>query len=186
MLSPPVGFASSPTAIINGIPMSWGNPLPWKNTPETPNLVGKNDSTDDMRPGLGWEGVAHLQAFVAQGGVLLTATDTSSFALSIGLGNGVSVGSAQKMNIVGSVLGARLVDSTSPIAYGYGEKVAVYCDNGPIFSLSSIAGERRRRKLGNQSKTRPTGRGTIDDPDFAVGRVGVEAPEGPTSEIWGG
>ena len=27
---------------------------------ETPN-IGKNDSTDDTRPGLGWEGVAHLQ-----------------------------------------------------------------------------------------------------------------------------
>jgi hypothetical protein len=76
------------------------------------------------------------------------------------------------------------VDAASPIAYGYAEKVSVYCDNGPIFSLSSIAGERRRRKLGNQSKSRPTGRGTMDDPDFAVGRAGVEAPEEPSSELW--
>jgi len=30
----------------------------------------------------------------------------------------------------------------------------------------------------------PTGRGTVDDPDFTVGRPGVEAPEEPTSEIW--
>ena len=67
ILFPPVGFNASSSAIINGLPTAWGNPLPWKNTPETPNLVGKNDSTDDMRPGLGWEGVAHLQAFVAQG-----------------------------------------------------------------------------------------------------------------------
>ena len=184
ILFPPIGYNAPTAAIVNGLPTSWGNPLPWKNTPETPNLVGNNDATDDMRPGLGWEGVAHLQAFVAKGGVLLTATDTSNFALSIGLGDGVSVGSSQKLNIVGSVLGARLVDSTSPIAYGYSEMVSVYCDNGPIFSLSSIAGERRRRKLGSQSKSRPTGRGTIDDPDFAVGRVGVEAPEEPTAEIW--
>jgi hypothetical protein len=184
ILFPPVGFNAPSSAIINGLPMTWGNPLPWQNTPETPNLVGKNDSTDDMRPGLGWEGVAHLQAFVAKGGVLLTATDTSNFALSIGLGNGVSVSPSQKMNIVGSVLGTRLVDGTSPIAYGYAEKVPVYCDNGPIFSLSSIAGERRRRHLGNQSKERPTGRGTIDDPDFAVGRPSVEALEEATNEIW--
>ncbi len=95
ILFPPVGFFSSPTAIINGYSTAWGNPLPWKNTPETPNLVGKNDSTDDMRPGLGWEGVANLQNFVAKGGVLLTATDTSRFALSIGLADGVSVGNAQ-------------------------------------------------------------------------------------------
>jgi hypothetical protein len=177
ILFPPVGFNSSATSIINGMPMTWGNPLPWKNTPETPNLVGKNDSTDDMRPGLSWQGVAHLQSFVAKGGVLLTATDTSRFALSIGLADSVTLATAQKLNIVGSVLGTRLVDSTSPIAYGYDEKLSAYCDNGPIFSLSSIAGGGRFRRLGGHSASRPTGRGSADDPDFTVGRPGVEAPE---------
>src|SRR5258708_1714438 len=184
ILFPPVGFASSPTAIINGIPMAWGNPLPWKNTPETPNLVGKNDSTDDMRPGLGWDGLAKLQAFVQKGGVLLTATDTSRFATEVGLTTGVSTSSSQKLKIVGSVLGARLVDGASPIAYGYDEKLSVYCDNGPIFSLSSIAGARGRRRLGPESHSRPTGRGSLGDPDFTVGRSGVEAPEEPSWETW--
>jgi hypothetical protein len=184
ILFPPVGFFSSPTAVINGLPSAWGNPLPWKNTPETPNLVGKNDSTDDMRPGLGWEGVRNLQSFVAKGGVLLTATDTSRFALSIGLADGVSVGNAQKLKIVGSVVGTRLVDSRSPIAYGYDEKLSVYCDNGPIFSLSSISGARGGRRLGGEMHTRPTGRGTMDDPDFTIGRPGVEVPEEPKAEIW--
>jgi hypothetical protein len=183
ILFPPVGFNASSTAIINGTSTAWGNPLPWKNTPQTPNL-GKNDSTDDMRPGLGWEGVAHLQSFVAKGGVLLTATDTSRFALSIGLADSVSVGTSQKMNIVGSVVGTRLVDAASPIAYGYDEKLSAYCDNGPIFSLSSIAGGRGFRRLGGHSSSRPTGRGTADDPDFTVGRPGVEAPEEATAELW--
>ncbi len=184
ILFPPVGFFTSPTAIINGYSTAWGNPLPWKNTPETPNLVGKNDSTDDMRPGLGWEGVANLQNFVAKGGVLLTATDTSRFALSIGLADGVSVGNAQKMKIVGSVVGTRLVDGASPIAYGYDEKLSAYCDNGPIFSLSSVSGARSFRRLGAESRTRPTGRGTMDDPDFTIGRPGTEVPDEPKSEIW--
>ena len=184
ILFPPVGFVSSPTAIINGIPMAWGNPLPWKNTPETPNLAGKNDSTDDMRPGLGWDGLAKLQAFVQKGGVLLTATDTSRFATETGLTIGVSTSSSQKLKIVGSVLGARLVDGASPIAYGYDEKLSVYCDNGPIFSLSSIAGARGRRRLGPESHSRPTGRGSVNDPDFTVGRSGVEAPEEPSWEAW--
>ncbi|HEY2544850.1 MAG TPA: M14 family zinc carboxypeptidase [Candidatus Acidoferrum sp.] len=184
ILFPPVGFAANPTAIINGLPSAWGNPLPWKNTPETPNLVGKNDSTDDMRPGLGWEGVANLQSFVAKGGVLLTATDTSRFALSIGLADGVSVGNAQRMKIVGSVVGTRLVDGASPIAYGYEEKLSAFCDNGPIFSLSSVSGARGFRRLGNESHTRPTGRGTADDSDFTVGRPGFEVPDEPKSEIW--
>jgi hypothetical protein len=184
ILFPPVGYNASSTAIINGTATAWGNPLPWKNTPETPNLVGKNDSTDDMRPGLGWEGVAHLQSFVAKGGVLLTATDTSRFALSIGLADSVTLGTAQKMNIVGSVLGTRLVDAASPIAYGYDEKLSAYCDNGPIFSLSSIAGGRGFRRLGGHSNSRPTGRGTADDSDFTVGRPAVETPEEETAEQW--
>jgi hypothetical protein len=184
ILFPPVGLNSSTTSIINGMPMNWGNPLPWKDSPETPNLVGKNDSTDDMRPGLGWEGVAHLQSFLAKGGVLLTATDTSRFALSIGLADSVTVSAAQKMNIVGSILSTRLVDSTSPIAYGYDEKLSAYCDNGPIFSLSSLVGVSRFRRLGGNSTSRPTGRGTADEPDFIVGRPGAEAPEEATAELW--
>jgi zinc carboxypeptidase len=181
---PPVGFAASQTLMINGLPTAWGNPLPWQNTPETPNLVGKNDSTDDMRPGLGWDGVAKLQKFVQNGGLLITATDTSQFALSLGMGEGISAARSDKMKIVGAVLGARLVDEASPIAYGYSEKVAVYCDNGPVFSLSSIAGARGRRRLGEEMHQRPTGRGTAEDPDFVVGRPPVEAPEELKSEVW--
>ena len=184
ILFPPVGYNVPVTTMINGLPTAWGNPLPWKNTPETPNLVGKNDSTDDMRPGLGWNGIARLQEFVQKGGVLLTAADTSQFATEIGLTTGVSASSSQKMKIVGSVLGARLVDGASPIAYGYDEKLSVYCDNGPIFSLSSIAGARGRRHLGTETHSRPTGRGSVDDPDFTVGRPGVEAPEEPPFETW--
>ncbi|HTQ97288.1 MAG TPA: hypothetical protein VMH89_10815, partial [Candidatus Acidoferrum sp.] len=163
ILFPPVGWNSSPSTIIDGLPTTWGNPLPWLNTPETPNL-GKNDSTPDMRPGMGWDGVAKLQDFVSKGGVLLTATDTSQFALSIGLANGVTAGNSEKMKIVGAIVGTRLVDASSPIAYGYEDKVSAYCDNGPIFSVNSLLGSHRRR-LGQESNSRPTGRGTKDEPD---------------------
>jgi len=184
ILFPPVGWNGTLNNIINGLPMNWGNPLPWQNTPETPNLVGKNDATDDVRHGLGWAGVAKLQKFVSDGGVLLTVMDTAQFASGIGVTAGVTTASSEKMKIVGSIVGTRLVDAASPIAYGYNEKVSAYCDNGPIFSLSSIAGSRRRRKLGPEMGARPTGRGTKDDPDFAVGRTGVEAPDEPEKEIW--
>jgi hypothetical protein len=184
ILFPPIGWGGSLDNIINGLPTDWGNPLPWQNTPETPNLVGPNDATADIRPGLGWDGVAKLQKFVNDGGVLLTVMDTSQFAVALGMATGVSSSHAEKMKIVGSVVGTRLVDGASPIAYGYGEKVPAYCDNGPVFSLSSIAGSRRRRKLGPEMGERPTGRGTKDDPDFAVGRLGMEAPEEPETEVW--
>jgi hypothetical protein len=184
ILFPPAGSGGSLNNIVNGLPTSWGNPLPWQNTPGTPNLVGKNDATDDLRPGLGWDGVAKLQKFVNDGGVLLTVMDTAQFASGVGLTSGVGTSISEKMKIVGSVVGTRLIDGASPIAYGYGEKVAAYCDNGPIFSLNSIAASRRRRRLGPEKGARPTGRGTKDDPDFAVGRLGTEAPEEPENEPW--
>ena len=184
ILFPPVGINAQPNAIINGLPTAWGNPLPWKTTELTPNLVGKNDSTDDMRPGLGFDGVAKLQDFVQRGGVLVTADDTAQFALSIGMGVGVNANRSEKMKMVGAIVGTQLVDGASPIAYGYDERISAYCDDGVIFSLSSIAGGRRRRHLGPDMRERPTGRGTKDDPDYAVGRPGVEVPEDQETEVW--
>jgi hypothetical protein len=182
ILFPPVGWNGSTNRIVEGLPTSWGNPLPWQNTPQTPNL-GKNDSTPDMRPGLGWNGVAKLQNFVAKGGVLLTATDTSQFALSIGITNGVTASNSEKMKIVGAIVGTRLVDAASPIAYGYDEKVSAYCDNGPIFSVNSMLNSHRRH-LGPEGNSRPTGRGTKDDPDYVVGRTASEIPDEGEREQW--
>ncbi|HTS11283.1 MAG TPA: M14 family zinc carboxypeptidase [Candidatus Limnocylindrales bacterium] len=182
ILFPPVG-RGDPLWVINGLPTAWGNPLPWKNTPETPN-IGKNDSTDDMRPGLGWDGLAHLQEFVKQGGVLITSMDTSSFAVTEGLTQGVSVDRPRQMKIVGSVLKARMVDAASPIAYGFGDALSVYCDDGPVFDLSDTIGGRRFRHLGPEQTERPTGRGGPDDPDFTPGRPSMAAPEEPHAEEW--
>jgi Zinc carboxypeptidase len=183
ILFAPLGYGGDPLAIVRGMPMDWGNPLPWKTTPETPNL-GRIDSTDDMRPGLGFAGVTHLQDFVERGGVLVTAEDTSNFATSLGFTRGVSVAAGRQLKIVGSALRTRVVDAASPIAYGYGEKLSVYCSSGLIFNLSNLVGGRGGRRLGPEAHERPTGRGTSDDPDFTPGRVTTEAPEEPKAETW--
>jgi hypothetical protein len=181
ILFPPVGRGGQ--AIISGMPM-WGNPLPWKTTPETPN-IGKIDSTDDMRPGLGWIGLENLQNFVKRGGVLLTVDDTADFAVTFGLTNGVSITRPTRLKVVGSVLRSRLVDGASPIAYGYGDTTSIYTDNGPIFGVSNLAAGRGGSggPAGDQPR-RPTGRGTPDDPDQPQGRPGVEAPPEPKAEPW--
>src|SRR5262249_15913735 len=158
ILFPPVGYGASPNLIVNGLPTAWGNPLPWKTTPETPNLVGKNDSTDEMEPGLGWAGGVQQTDVDVEGGVLVTSGDRYRLASSIGKTDGVILGTAQKENIVGAVVGTRLVDAESPIAYGYDQKVAAYCDQCAIFSLTSVAGERRRRRLGSHSTESATDR----------------------------
>jgi hypothetical protein len=178
---PPVG--RGPEGIVNGMPM-WGNALPWKKTAETPNL-GSEDQTDDMRPGLGWTGVAHLQDFVRKGGLFLTVMDTADLAVSSGFTPGLSVAPRQRMRIIGTVVRSKTVDATSPIAYGYTDTLAIWCDQGPIFNLSNLFGGRGGRRLGpDDGGNRPTGRGTADDQDTPQGRTGVDVPREPRTDVW--
>jgi hypothetical protein len=182
LLFPPVGRAST-QAVIHGTPM-FGNPIPWKTTELTPN-IGKEDSTDDIRPGLGWDGVAHLQKFVRDGGVLIAVEDTAQLATELGLAPGVSTTSSQRLKVVGSVLRSKLVDEASPIAYGYGSDLSIYADNPPIFGLSAIVGGRSPRRPDESTPHRATGRGTPDDPDVTQGFAPAQAaPQEPHVEAW--
>jgi hypothetical protein len=161
------------------------NPLPWKTTATTPN-IGKIDSTDDMRPGLGWEGMANLQRFVREGGVLVTTDDTSEFAVNFNLTHGVALTRPTRLKVTGAVLRSKLVDAASPIAYGYQDDLGVYSFDGQVFTLSNFAGGRGGgRPSSDGPPRRATGRGTPDDPDTPQGRPPSDPlPEDPKVEVW--
>ena len=126
-------------AIIDGMPM-WRNPMPWKQSPEMPNLT-PFASTDDMRPGLGWQGLMHLEDFINKGGVYVGAVGSASFAVQFGLTNGVSaVAPGTGSRVVGSLLRTKLVDDSSPIVYGIPDNLAVYSDSGASFGVSATGG----------------------------------------------
>jgi hypothetical protein len=185
ILFPPT--VSNGLQIIQGLP-EWRNPMPWKNTPETPN-IGTYAQTDDIRPGLGWQGLENLQSFVRKGGVLVGAASTADFAVNYGLTNGVSVNTARDNAVVGSLLRSKLVDETSPIVYGIADNLAIYTDAGGSFSVSSVRGGRGGGGGGGGGAGggRPTGRGTADDPDVTQGRPvdpKFEAPARPTVSPW--
>ena len=169
-------------AVVNGLPM-YGNPLPWKVTALTPNL-GKTDETDDMRPGLGWTGVARLQEFVRGGGLLITASDSTNFAVTFGFTPGVGITPAARLKVTGSALRSKTVDAASPIVYGYTDNLAIFASNPPVFSLSSMAGGGGGRRNNPEERQRPTGRGTADDPDVPQGRAPADIPEPPHAEAW--
>jgi hypothetical protein len=177
----PVGRNTN--AIIQGLPM-YGNPIPWKKTDLTPNMGGFA-STEDIRPGLGWAGLANLQNFVKRGGVFIGTMDTADLAISNGFTPGVSIQRSTRLRAIGDLLRTKFVDSTSPIAYGYGDSLAIYCFNGPIFNVSNVAGGGGGGRRGRGESQRMTGRGTIDDPDTPQGRPPAEIPEPlPSSEVW--
>ncbi|MGZ5481698.1 MAG: M14 family zinc carboxypeptidase [Pyrinomonadaceae bacterium] len=170
-------------AVIQGRPM-YGNPIPWKTTSLTPN-IGKIDSTDDIRPGLALTGVQNLQNFVKNGGVFIGTDDSADFAVSTGFTPGVTIQRSTRLRAVGIVAKTRMVDSSSPIAYGYGDTLSAYTFNGPIFNISNVAGGGGGRRGGGGGGQRATGRGTVDDPDVVQGRPPAELPEPPPPvEVW--
>jgi hypothetical protein len=146
--------------------------------------MGKDDWTDDIRPGLGWSGLENLQRFAQKGGLLITVMDTADLAVEYGLTQGVSITRPQKLKLVGSVVKSRLVDSASPIAYGYDDGLSIYSFEGPIFNVSNSASGRGGRRLQPDGEERLTGRGTKGDPDTPQGRPNADIPEPPHAEPW--
>lgn len=167
----PVGRASA-QEILDGLPR-WNNALPWEKTALTPNL-DHTDNTADMRPGLGYEGLAHLRKFVEQGGLLITCEDTAQFAIDTGLAPGVSVPPHADARVVGTVLNTLFVDRESPVAFGYEQGVPVISASGMVFNVSNTTGHANGRILMDPYAERPTGRGSLEDSDEPRGRAIVE------------
>lgn len=163
---PPVGGAD-PQEIVNGLPP--GPPLPWRKTTLTPNLGV--DETDDMRPGLGLDGVRNLERFVSDGGLLVTARDTSEWAVHYGLARYVDTVRPNKLKSPGTIVSATIADKKSPIAAGYDETVPLYYSGSPIFKVGV--------REDSAQESRPSGRGGKSDPDVPQGRTYVPLPERP-------
>ena len=172
----------SATDILNGYP-SWNNALPWEKTDLTPNL-GNTDTTPDMRPGLGYDGLAHLRKFVEQGGLLITCEDTAQFVIDMGLAPGVSIAQRGDARVVGSVLDALFVNSDNPVAFGYGKSVPVISSGGMAFNVSNTLARDGGRLLMDPYAERPTGRGTVEDSDEPQGRKIAEAETLEKQQPW--
>jgi hypothetical protein len=178
----PVGRSS--LEILNGIPM-WNNPMPWQKSELTPNL-GAIDSTPDIRPGLGYDGLAHLKQFVEQGGLLITCEDTAKFAIDTGLAPGVSVAPLGDARVVGTVLNTVFVAPDNPVAFGYGAGVPVISADGMAFNVSNTlrGGGASKDAFKDPYEQRSTGRGNIDDSDQPQGRKIVEAEPLVKQQPW--
>jgi hypothetical protein len=151
-------------AIVNGIPMR-GDPIPWKQSEITPNMGLSPDQSDDIRGGMGLAGVLNLQKFVQDGGLFVVVANSSRLPIDFGLTSGVSIQEPRQLQARGSIYNAKFSDRNSPIAYGYEETLPIYFNQAPLFQVAALT-------FGGGDGTpggRPSGRGSLTDPDIVQG-----------------
>lgn len=148
-------------------------PMPWTKSDLTPNIGMSPDTTDDMRGGMGLQGVAKLNDFIEAGGLFITVGSNASIPIDFGITTGVSIQDAVNLKARGSVLNTVFADRNSPIAYGYDEKLAVYFNQAPILNVGGFGGPGGfggGQGGGQNAVNRPSGRGTAEDADIVQGR----------------
>jgi hypothetical protein len=158
-----------------------GKPLPWKNSDDTPNFTAPGlDSTEDIRGGLGYQGLANLERFVREGGLLIAVQTSASLPVAGGMTDMVNVADARAMQAPGSVVLSSIDDKKSPITYGYDDKLYIYFRQGPVITVGGIGGGPGGGGGGPDEGpgARSSGRGSASDPDVIQGRK-YAAPEKP-------
>jgi len=173
IIFPPLG--GSAQQIVSGIPMR-GDPIPWKQSDLTPNMGLSPDQTDDMRGGMGLGGVMNLQKFVQDGGLFVVISSNARIPIEYGMTSGVAIQEPRLLQARGSIFNARFSDRKSPIAYGYDETLPIYFNQAPLFQVASqTAGFGGGGEGGPGGGTgRPSGRGSLTDPDIVQGMPQAE------------
>ena len=128
----------SPQLMVAGTTEA-GDPAPWKRTAEYPH-IGVIDETDDMRRGMGHEGVANLKRFIRKGGVLITEGNSAAFPIEMAITRRISIRETPELVVRGSVLRAETTDPHSPITYGYDGTFPVYFNQAPVFVVGKSVG----------------------------------------------
>ena len=173
LIFPPVG--GSAQTIVNGMPMR-GDPIPWKASTLTPNFGQSPDQTDDMRGGMGVNGVANLQKFIEDGGLFITIGGISQVPIDYGITTGVSVQTSERLQARGSIYNSSFSDRRSPIAYGYDTGLPIYFNQAPLFQVAAGGGggfggggggggAAGGPGGGQGGANRASGRGGVNDPD---------------------
>jgi hypothetical protein len=112
---------NTPQSIVFDIPMK-GKALPYRPDPKFPSL-GKYGQSDDIRGGMGAEGLAELRKFVEAGGTLITTGNASAVPATFGLVDNVTVGNpGGNFYAPGPIVKAKVLAAQSPIFYGYTEE----------------------------------------------------------------
>ncbi len=137
---------------IEGLPKRW-SPMPFKKTAETPSF-GTPAESDDVTGGIGYEGLAQIQRFIDDGGLMVTLGSGSMLALEGGLvrfvrrssggvprstagGGPASAAAAQQAatRTPGAHVRVTFDRADHPIAYGYPAHTYVFRQNFPLYDI---------------------------------------------------
>ena len=136
-------IGGSSVSQVNGLPKNGPDAIPYKKTALTPNL-GVEDASDDIRGGMGVEGLTELVKFVEGGGTLITEGSTTTILPEYGLVNTVTVEHPTTLYAKGALMRGMISDKGSPIVYGYGgDQMPVYFSQDPVLSTRGAAGPGR-------------------------------------------
>ena len=140
IIFPSIGGTS--VSQVNGIPKTGPDPIPYKKTTLTPNL-GVEDSSDDIRGGMGIEGLAELVKFVEAGGTLITEGSTATILPDYGITTRITVEHPGSLYAKGALMRGIIADKLSPIVYGYtGNQMPVYFSQEPVLNTRAGGGLR--------------------------------------------
>ncbi len=132
IIFPSIGGTS--VSQVNGIPKSGPDAIPYEKTKLTPNL-GVEDSSPDIRGGMGIEGLTELVKFVEAGGTLITEGSTTTILPDYGITTRVNVEHPGTMYARGALMRGIIADKNSPIVYGYtGDQMPVYFNQDPVLN----------------------------------------------------
>jgi hypothetical protein len=136
IIIPDLGRFMNPKLLLHGIDDKW-SPLPYTKTEEFPSH-GAVDQSDDITKGMGFEGLMNLDEFVKEGGLLVTLGGGSILPVDLGLAPQVNRVNPATLGVVnpGSFLRTKILQTDSPIAYGYDEVTHVYTGVSPVFAVS--------------------------------------------------
>ncbi|MCZ6778674.1 MAG: M14 family zinc carboxypeptidase [Acidobacteria bacterium] len=111
-------------SVVQGIDPSHG-PMPYTKTREFPSH-GTPGSSPDITGGITLRGLANLQDFVEEGGVLVTLGGATTIPIDGGFVRGIRRAPVKKLHTPGVEIRARFLQPLHPMAYGYPEITSVF------------------------------------------------------------